>query len=456
MVEAGGTNPDAHAEPKQGRFARRSLELNAVALMASTAVTALFGLLFWAVAARFPAAEVGRSSAVLSSATMFSQLASSNVGLLFGRVLASAGPRSRRVVLAGYGAAVAIGLAIGTIFVLFIPNDALFHTTADRIGFPLLVALFCLFTLQDWVIIGVRAASWVPLEQLVFSVAKLGLLVLFAALAVQNGILLAWALPCLLTVVVINPILLLRVLRDRPEPAEGAAAMPSRRELGKIFLAEYATGTVTIVIPLVLPLLVVARLGTEANAYYALPWLIGESLSLLMWNISSSFVVEASHDGRQTAALMKRALGLSALICGLGVPFLVIAAPWLLSFLGSNYADRGAGVLRLFALAVPFAAVTMMYINSQRVRNRMGRVLLVEAIVAVSVVSLTVFLLDRIGIEGAGWSYLLTQAGVALVVIVPLIRTMRASMRRTRDEDPPPDGEPLAIVPTPSLSLEAR
>ena len=149
MVEAGGTNPDVHEGPKQGRFARRTLELNAVALMALTAVTALFGLLFWAVAARFPAAEVGRSSAVLSSATMFSQLASSNVGLLFGRVLASAGPRSRRVVLAGYSAAIAIGLVIGTFFVLFVPNDALFHTTADRIGFPLLVALFCLFTLQD-------------------------------------------------------------------------------------------------------------------------------------------------------------------------------------------------------------------------------------------------------------------------------------------------------------------
>ena len=431
-----------------GRFRRfpPGLELNAIALMASTGITALFGLAFWTVAARMPAAEVGRSSAVISTATMLSRIASANVGLLFGRVLASAGPRSRAVVLAGYGAAMAVGLAIGAGFVLVVPNEPLFGSDLERVAFPLLVILFCLFALQDWVLIGVRAAGWVPVEQLLFAAGKLALLALFSAAAIENSILLAWGIPCLIAVLVINAVLLLRGLKGRVAAAE-AVAMPARRELTGIFFAEYATGMVTVVIPLALPLLVVWRLGTEANAYYALPWLIAESLSLLMWNISSSFVVEASHNSKQTAALMRRTFRLSFLVCVLGVPFLLVAAPWLLTFLGPNYAAHGTTVLRLMVLAVPFAVITTMYINTSRVKNRMGHVLAVEAALAIMVVGLTMVLLDPLGIDGAGWAYLSAQVLTAAVVIVPLVRGMRASLSHPRPSAAPALSGPAGRQP---------
>ena len=135
-----------------------SLERNAIALMAATAVSALCGLAFWAVAARLPAAEVGRASAVLSTAVMLSVLASSNVGLLFSRVLAPAGPRSRRLVLGGYGAATVVAVALSICFVLFIPNSALFDSWLDRVTFPLLVFVLTIFVLQDWVLFGLRAS----------------------------------------------------------------------------------------------------------------------------------------------------------------------------------------------------------------------------------------------------------------------------------------------------------
>lgn len=424
VVERSGGGGET-APPGRRRLPR--LEFNAVALMASTGITALVGLGFWAIAARLPATEVGRASAVLSTAAVLSQLASSNVGVLFGRVLVSAGDRSRAVVLAGYGAATAIGGLLGLGFVLFIPNDALFSSGLERATFPLMVILFCVFSLQDWVLIGVRGAGWVPVEQLLFAIGKLALLLWFSTIAVTNGIVLSWVIPCLLAVLVINPILLGRVLPRRPPRPEGAAAMPSPRALLKIFLAEYATGTVTVVIPLVLPLLVVARLGTQANAYYALPWLIAESLGLLMWNISSSYMVEASHDGRQIAALMRRTLRLSLLICLLGVPFLLVAAPWLLSFLGPDYAAEGTTVLRLMVLAIPFAIISTTYINTARVKNQMGRVVALQLVTAVMVIGLAIVLMGPLGIDGAGWGYLAAELISAAIVIVPLTRFLLAN-----------------------------
>jgi O-antigen/teichoic acid export membrane protein len=403
------------------------LEFNAIALMASTAITAVVGLAFWALAAKLPPADVGRASAVISTATMLSQLASSNIGLLFSRVLPGAGNRSRQLVLVGYGVSIVISVVLSLGFLLFFPTDQLFSTGLEKTVFPLMVVAYCLFALQDWVLTGIRVTAWVPVEQLLFAVVKLGLLAWFASMALDGGIVLAWALPCAATVLVINPILLLRTLPRRPPAPEGAMPIPPRRELGKIFLGEYATGAVTFVIPLTVPLLVLTQLGPEANAYYALPLLIAEAgLGVLMWNISSSYMVEASHDSRQIGPLMSRTFRLCFLVAGVGTPFLLIAAPWILSILGPDYADEGSTVLRLMALAIPFTIFSTMYINTARVQNKMGRVVVIQLLLAALIIGLTATLLPIMGIDGAGWAYLIAEATGALVVAVPLFRFMRA------------------------------
>ncbi|MCE0762138.1 lipopolysaccharide biosynthesis protein [Pseudonocardia kujensis] len=445
-VEPGtGAGIDAGTDaepPRKRRSLLPSLELNAFALMAATGITALVGLGFWAIAARLPATEVGRSSAILSTATMLSQVAASNVGLLFGRVLASAGTKARRLVLGGYAIAIVIALVLGAGFLVFFPHDELFPTFWDRAAFPLLVALLALSTLQDWVLTGLRRSTWIPLEQLLFALGKMGLLILFANLAFEKGILVAWALPIIALQLVISPILFLRLLPRVPPPGEGTPPMPDRRGLLSIFLAEYATGAVTVIIPLVLPLLVVARLGTEANAYYALPWLIAESFSVLIWNISSSYVVEASHDRREQWTLMKRTFRLSYLIGGLGVPSLFFLAPWVLSVLGDSYSEQGTWVLRYAVLAIPFTIINMNFINTSRLRNQMGRVVVLEVFTAGLVIGLAVVLMDRMGIGGAGLAFLLAQAVTALVVAVPLVRFMRTLRRGAVEEGTDRASEP--------------
>jgi O-antigen/teichoic acid export membrane protein len=442
-----GDAADGAVQPprdKRRRFGP-GLEINAIALMASTAITAVVGLGFWAIATnRLPAADVGRASAVITTATMLSQLAGSNIGLLFSRVLPGAGERSRAVVMLGYGVAVAISLVLTGGFLLFFDSDELFTSAAEQVVFPLIVATFCLFALQDWVLTGIRVTTWIPLEQLLFAVAKLGLLFWFAVAAFDNAIVLAWVIPCAATVLVINPLLLARVLPNRPPAPEGAAPMPSRREMGKIFIGEYATGAVTFVIPLVVPLMILTQLGPEANAYYALPLLIAESgLGVLIWNISSSYMVEASHDSRQIGPLMSRTWRLSFLVGGLGVPVLYLMAPWLLSFLGEDYAAEGTTAMRLLLLAIPFNIISLMYINTSRVRNQMGRVVLLQLLLAVLIIGLTAALLPTMGIAGAGWGYLIAEAVVALAVAVPLLRFMRAH------------GVSLLRVPKPAAPAQA-
>ncbi|GEC19122.1 lipopolysaccharide biosynthesis protein [Pseudonocardia hydrocarbonoxydans] len=409
------------------------LELNAIALMGTTVITALFGLVFWAVAARYPAAEVGRASAVISTAMMLSILSSMSVGLLFARFLGSTGARSRPMVLLGYalGAAGAAVLSIG--FVLFIPNDDLFTSWVDRATFPLLAITLALFTLQDWVLVGLRAAKWVPLEQLLFSAGKLGLLMLLSLTLVSSGIVVAWAVPAAVAVLVVSGVLFLKVLPNRPPPSESATQIPGRKGLSVILLGEYASGVTTVTVPLVLPLIIVAQLGTQANAYYALAWLISDAFNLLLWNIYTSYMAEASNDRRSSYTLTRRTIRMVWLVGGLGTPFLLVAAPFLLSLLGGEYSEEGTTLLRILAIGLPFTITYSTFISMSRVRQLMGRVVFLQVLSAVLTIGSAAVLVGPFGINGVGLAYLGARVVTTLIVLIPL----RRMLKEDRPEEKP-------------------
>ncbi|GAA1831641.1 hypothetical protein GCM10009836_07030 [Pseudonocardia ailaonensis] len=417
-----------------------SLERNAIALMAASAITALVGLAFWAVATRLPAEEVGRASAVLSTATMFSVLASQNVGLVVSRFLPGAGRRSQRLVLGGYGVAIVVAVVLSVGFALFLASDTLFRSGSEKLYFPVVVLVLAVFTLQDWVLTGLRMSIWVPLEQLLFAAVKLGLLVMLISVLPDDAILLAWTVPAAVAVVVVSSLIMVRVLPRRPEPLAGVVELPPRKALTKIFFAEYATGAMTVIVPMLLPLIVVAHLGTAANAYYALPWMLSEAFNMLLWNIGSSYMVEVSHDSTRAAALLMRTAKLSGLVMLAGVPFLLFAAPWLLTLLGGAYAAEGAGVMRLLACAVPFLIITNLYLSTARVRQQMGRVVAVQLGATVVTLGLAFMLVDPLGIDGVALAYLIAEVLSALVVLGPLIQVFRGKASVA-----PPDPETVVL-----------
>ena len=139
-----------------------------------------------------------------------------------------------------------------------------------------------------------------PFEQLLFSGVKLGLVALFAVFALHNGIVFAWVAPAALAVLVISPLLLVRVLPAAPPRT--ARQLPGRRDLAVLFVGEYATGATSVIVPLFMPLIVVAQLGTQkpTPTTRCRGW-SAEAITVLLWNVSSSYITEASNDVAQRA-----------------------------------------------------------------------------------------------------------------------------------------------------------
>ncbi|MFW3172992.1 lipopolysaccharide biosynthesis protein [Geodermatophilus sp. CPCC 206100] len=408
------------------RSGGRHLERNALYLMAGTALTAGVGMVFWIAAARFyETAEVGRASAVISTAAFLGSLSHLNLGQTYARFLPAAGKRTGYLVTRGLALIAAVGLLVGAGFVLLWPGEVLFASAVEAAWFPLAVAVLTVFTVQDFVLLGLRGASWIPMKNLAFSVAKLALLVALAAALPQGGLVVAWVVPAAVAGIVIQVLVHRRLLPRRMEEAGEDHRLPPVRGLVGYASAEFAIGVMSQVIPMILPLIILHELGAEENAYFAIPWTINAALNMLAWNIATNFVVEASADEEQTQALTRRSLRLGLLVGGSGAVTLLVFAPLVLWLFGGQYAAEGVDLLRLMALAEPFVIVTTVYSGVLRIRRQAGRVVIVQGSIAVAIVSLTVLLIPSMGVTGAGLAYLIAEGGAGLVLLIPLIRSLR-------------------------------
>jgi O-antigen/teichoic acid export membrane protein len=419
---------------------RRHLERNAIYLMAGTVTTAAVGMVFWIAAARFyPTAEVGRASAVIATATFLGNLSHLNLGNVYARFLPAAGRRTTKLVSRGLVLTGALGLIVGAGFVLLWPGEVLFASTWEASFFPLAVAVLTVFIVQDFVLLGLRAASWIPIENLAFSIGKLVLLIALADVVPEGGLVVAWVIPAGIAVAIVQ-VLMHRKLLPRRAAAESDTAdrLPPTRGLVNYATAEFATGVMAHVIPAVLPLIILHDLGAVENAYFAIPWVISSALNMLAWNISTSFVVEAAADEEQTAALTRRSLRLGLIIGGAGAVTLLIGAPLILQVFGGEYAAEGADLLRLMAIAEPFSVLTTVYSGVLRIRRQAGRVVIIQGCIGVGIISLTVLLIPHLGVTGAGLAYLITEATAGLVLFVPLMRSLRHPARPAGEVDAVP------------------
>lgn len=403
------------------------LELNALALMFTTVASAGLGLVFWAVAARlYTEKQVGIGSAMISTLTLMATLAQFNLGNVYARFLPTAGRASRRFVFAGYAGVVAFGLLLGYGFLALGFGDGIFSTSADRLWFPAFIAVLAVFGLQDFVLIALQAAKFVPIENVIFSIVKIILLIVLANSLPHRGITVAWVIPAGIGVLIVTTLLRLRGLPHARSLEAPVGSLPDRRTLGGIVIGEYLSGAIGIVVPMALPLIIVWRLGPEANAYFAMPWLIASSLNLLIWNVASALLVEAAAEPAKAPALVKRALRLTLLIGGGGGLVLLAGAPFILGLLKPTYAAQGTDLLRAMALAVPFNAVIVAWTTLMRVHNRMILLVTQQVLSGIGILVVTLLLIPSIGVTGAGVGYLSVQATCGVVVALPLWRMLHS------------------------------
>lgn len=426
-----------------GRALRRELGvplyLNAYALMLNTVVNSGFGLLYWIVAAHaFTDAEVGRGNALVSLMLMVSVLTQVNFGQALIRFLPRSGAAARGLLLAAYAisAGVAVlgaGAVMAYCHLALAPGDPL-HVSLPFAGwFVASTAVWSLFNLQDSALTGLRSAIWLPLENGVYGLVKLGLLVLVAQTSLAEGVFTSWTLPVVALLVPVNLLIFRRVLPRHVRDAAPGDRAPERSVLRRYMAGDYAGQVFTQLGSSFLPVLVVALLGAEQGAYFLPAQTVFVAMNMLSLGITSSLVVEAAKDEARAAhyarAVLRR-IGVTVLPAAAVV---VLVAPWLLALFGPQYRANATLLLQLLMVSTFPRVVVSLYITMSRLQNRTGSLAVLQFVQAVGLVGGTVLLCGPLGLDAVGWSAL----GVELVLAAAVAPRVVGWLRSDRDRPVP-------------------
>jgi O-antigen/teichoic acid export membrane protein len=412
---------------------------NAVALMLSSGGTAVLGVVFWGIAAHLAnASTIGRTSAEIAAMVLLANLAQLSFGAVFERFLPVAGTQTRAFVVRAYALCTSIALVGALVYVgagfadRFLPA-----TLAWRATFVVSVVMWTIFVLQDSALTGLRAAKWVPLENIFFALAKMALLPAFLAISARQGIFLAWTSPVAITILAVSWYLFGRRIPDHETYSAHVAELPRMREILTLAFAHYATFLLSMFTPAIVTLIVIARLGAVMSAYYYLPALIASGATYFLWNIATSFLVEASSEPYAVRRHAKTTILTGLAVLGPVVVVGVTFAPVLLRVFGASYATHGTTLLRMLLLALPGNAVTILFTSFAWLDRRLWWMVARSLASAFVYFALLIALIGRYDLAAIGWASLGSSLVQGVFFLPVLIRRYRAS---TDSEPPGPSG----------------
>ncbi|MFF5964121.1 lipopolysaccharide biosynthesis protein [Streptomyces collinus] len=416
-------------KPADGDHTHDSLFKNAYFLMLSTGVSAVLGLGFWLVAARYYTEEaVGQGSAAIAAMRLLASITATTMIGAVVRFVPRAGRQTGRLVWGTYMASSLIVALAAAVFLLTL--DA-WGASYAPLGTPMAGAVFvaacvawALLTLQDGVLTGLRKAEWVPAGNAVFSVGKLVLLAVFAGMLPVLGIFVSWAVAIAFSTLPLGWLIFRRLIPRQAE-ADRDKEPPKIKDMGRFLAGDSLGALFSLAMINLLPVMVAVRFSAAENGYFYVAYTVGGTMEFMAINMASSLTAHASHDPRQLADGVRGALRRMTLLLVPVVAVLVVFAPYILTPFSPDYAEHGSTVLRLLALGALPRVVVELYIGVLRVQGRTGVLAALQGAMCALVLGSAAVLFTPSGIAGAGWAVLLSMTLIAVVSMAGLRAALR-------------------------------
>jgi O-antigen/teichoic acid export membrane protein len=378
---------------------------NSLYLILNSGLQAGLGFAFWIIAARlFTTADVGRASSLIAATVVLAYVALLGLNTTFVRYLPTAHDRDAMLTV-GLLLVAAAGAGLGLLYVLLTPVIAprvafIEQQPVMTVGFVLLTAAGAVNLITDSVFIAGRKAGYNALvDGGLGGLAKVGSTVilvgtgaygLFCASAAGSA---AAALASIL--------LMTKALRWRPalrKPFQ--TLLPLLRFSG----ATYVGNVLNLLPILVVPLIVLDRLGASAAAYYFVAFQIANLLYSAAYAIEQAFLAEGSQAGVDWRELVRRSLRVLIALCLPAGLVLFLIAHWLLLMFGSKYSQHGTAALMVLAVAVIPVAANCWLQTVLRLSGRLRAIVVSNSVYAVAICGLAWFLAPH-GLTGlaAAW-----------------------------------------------------
>jgi O-antigen/teichoic acid export membrane protein len=446
-----------------------SLVRNSLYLMASTVVTAGLGYVFWAIAAHaFTSKEVGLASAIISLCSTTALLTYLGSSAILIERLPGYERSSRWTVLlvrvcSGTAGVTALATAVAVpLLMTFSPDYRLFFSTAPRI-------LVAVVGATAWTVVNLlgaafiaarRAGQFLSIQTLVSAFKLLFVLPLAAVGMGAVGLVGAWVGGAVLGVGVGFAWLVPRMRLGRqpgPRPRrQGSvatdgrlapdmrprhrrpAALPSAASTRRL-LAQHLTSVGGSVTPLILPVLVVLRLGVTLNAYFYITWMLGGLFFMVSPSVSSVVFAEGVRARSDLRSVVGKALRVIVIMLLPAMAVMIVGGKFILGLFGAPYATAGYVLLILLAIGSVPDAVSNVAVAVFRVTHRLGY----SAVLNLGILVLTLagawVLMPHLGIAGVGAALLGAQTLGAIASLPAYFQIREPMILSTLATDTHPD-----------------
>jgi len=174
----------------------------------------------------------------------------------------------------------------------------------------------------------------------------------------------------------------------------------------------YISSNLSVAPTLIIPIMVMNMLGEAEAARYYIAFTLGNLVLIIPSSLGTSLFVEGSHgEGLKKSVL--RAGGASFVLLVPAVLVLFIFGDRLLGLLNREYL-QAFSLLRIIALSSFLVAVYSLFSAIQNVRMRVESIVWVNALRCILLLGLSYLLMQRYGILGAGYAWMVTYGVIVL------------------------------------------
>ncbi|MFC0242583.1 lipopolysaccharide biosynthesis protein [Rhodopseudomonas telluris] len=392
---------------------------NSGALTLATVVTAGLGFGYWWLAARlFPPEAIGRAAALLSVMGLLGLLGDSGLGTLLVGEAARYRGRVAGLVSAATVVAMALAAALGMVFVVAEPLFGHASLIAGRHTMLLFIfgsALTAFTMVVSQALLGTLNGTARMLQQVVFSLLKLGMIGMAALAGASNeiAILMTWIAGAVVSWILVDLATHggVRALLGRPDFA-------LLHKLRHKVLDHYTLDIALQAPGLVVPFLVVVILTPTTNAAFAVVWMLiatAAAIPAVMATVLFPVVRASPKQSRHNFAV---SLGVSLLFSTACAVFVLVYSREILAAFNPAYPDIAGSSLRflgfsLLGSTLKFHACTLARLNDAMRRSSPWFLLggILELCVAVAGAELG-------GLEGlvVGWTVVVSIEGACMVL----------------------------------------
>ncbi len=349
-------------------------------LVAKQGTTAVLGLAYWAVATHlFSARDVGLAAAANSTAFFLGAIGALGIPLLLLAELDSLPAAVRRVTVSTgmYISCLAVLiLALATLALSPFLGDSLRIIGADSTT----AALFVIGSVAtmggltfDNVAIGLHRGSAQLTRGSLNSVLKLAIVgaLVLAGSRTASGLLFAWALALVVSILVCIPL-----LRLEPTPAgEGKIShrVALTRRYGGLSLKHHVLNLSINSISYIVALIAALLIAPQEVAYFSTALLLSSTAMIIPYLLALSLFAEISGDQSLLHRHVRRTLPLGLALSGGILVVVVVAAPFVMRIFGPAYAANGTTALRLLLLVGPAYVIKDHYVAIRRAQGRLSQ-----------------------------------------------------------------------------------